>query len=496
MNAPAQVNTIPLIVTKRPEGRPRWVRVYTSVVSLLGLFVVALVLAYPPKDWLGPILFGALAAVAELFRVELFVSSRSSSVSVSGIVAVASIVAFGPLAGALTHLIAGATTAITTSRSSNAPQGDRAKWLRRTAFNIGMWVTASAFAGWIFICMGGQPGNISQLSNLVPLVGAATIDVVVNLALLIGVISLQTGRHPAAIWRQDFRWTIPITVLGGILGGGILALAYEMFHLPGLLLVFLPVLSTGYAFRLYVNHTREYVNQLEAANRRLDEAIAGLLETLGAMLDADDSYTYGHSAQISQYAEALAEHMGLDATQRAVVSRAALVHDIGKVGVPDHILGKPGPLTADEYAIMKQHTIIGADIIGRMKGFEALIPIVRHHHERWDGRGYPDGLAGEDIPLAARIVTLADAVEAMCSDRPYRSARSFADVLAEVRRCAGRQFDPGVVDALFAIVATKGEAFFTNSAEAVDKRILGNAMRSVETKTRRVKKSMIVARSA
>ena len=474
----------------------QWVSTYTGLVSTIGLAIVLSAFQERVADWPGLIVFAVAAAVVEVSSVELFASGRNSRVSVSSIIAIAATMTFSPLAGALTHAASGVMTLVTTTAlQRHSPEVDRVSWLRRSAFNVGMLVVAAAAGGSVYVWLGGAIAQPARASNIVPLVAAVATDVLVNISLLIGVISLQTGQSPLRIWTSNFQWSAPISILGGVIGGGSMSLAYASFGLFGFAVFLVPVVSTGYSFRLYTQHTRRYVDQLEAANRRLDEAIAGLLETLGAMLDADDSYTYGHSAQIALYADTLAEQMGLDAKQRAVITRAALIHDIGKIGIPDRIIGKPGPLTADEFAIMKQHTIIGADLIGRMKGLEELVPIVRHHHERWDGGGYPHRLAGTAIPLAARVVTLADAVEAMCSDRPYRPARSFADVLAEVQRCAGKQFDPAVVEAFFTVVEQKGRGFFKNSAEAVDKRVRGDAVGSLDTATRHLKKSAIVAQT-
>ena len=354
-----------------------------------------------------------------------------------------------------------------------------------------MWVTASALAGWVYVQAGGVAGDPARLSNLLPLAGASVADVLANLAILIGVIALQTGRPPLRIWKQDFQWAAPIAILGSVLGGGALALAYHTLGALGVAVFFLPVLSTGYAFRLYVRNSKGYVNQLEEMNRVLDEANLDLLETLGAVIDADDAYTYGHSAQVAVYAGALAEKLGLSRAQQAVVVKAALVHDIGKIGVMDSLICKQGPLTDAEYGILKSHPDLGAEIVGRMKGLQELVPLVRHHHERWDGTGYPDGLAGTAIPLGARILALADALDTMCSDRPYRPTRSFQEVMAEVPRCAGKQFDPAVVNAFFAVVKDKGRDFLQNSAAAVDRQVSPGARGRVDTTRRHLKKSLL-----
>ena len=219
-----------------------------------------------------------------------------------------------------------------------------------------------------------------------------------------------------------------------------------------------------------------YVDKLEDMNLTLGEINLGLLETLGAIIDAYDVYTYGHSTQVATYAAAIVERLDLPPDEQARVVKAALIHDLGKVGIMDSIISKPGPLTDEEYNILKRHPVIGAEIINRMKGFQDLVPLVRHHHERWDGRGYPDGLEKDEIPIGARVLAMADSLDAMLSDRPYRPTRSMKEVVEEVTSCTGTQFDPVVVEAFFDVKATKPRDFFKNSAAFIDKSVLVNQM--------------------
>jgi putative nucleotidyltransferase with HDIG domain len=338
---------------------------------------------------------------------------------------------------------------------------------------------------------GGTVGRIAFSSDLLPLLLAVSTYVIVNLALLLGVIVLQTGRNPIDIWRQDFSWGVPINILGGILGGGALALAYELFSILGLLVFFLPVLTTSYSFRIYANNMREIVDRLEEINRDLDEANIGLLHTLGAVIDAYDVYTYGHSTQVALYARALGEYLGRPKKELDLLIKAGLIHDVGKIGITDTIISKQGPLTDEEYNIVKRHTLIGADIVGQMKGLHELVPLVKHHHERWDGKGYPHGLKGEAIPLGARILALADSLDTMFSDRPYRQTLSFDQVVQEVRRCSGTQFDPQLVKAFLALADEKGPDYFKNSATKVDKIVQETGIKDFSLSLRYLKKSMI-----
>jgi len=169
------------------------------------------------------------------------------------------------------------------------------------------------------------------------------------------------------------------------------------------------------------------------------------LRTLAAALDARDPYTRGHSERVTAYALRLAEFLGLSRGERELLERACLLHDIGKIGIRDAVLLRPGPLDEEAWEQMRRHPVIGAEIVAQMEPRRLTEPVrlaVLHHHERWDGSGYPSGLAGEEIPLLARFIALADSFDAMTSDRPYRPARDRKAALAEIRNCAGRQFDP------------------------------------------------------
>lgn len=188
--------------------------------------------------------------------------------------------------------------------------------------------------------------------------------------------------------------------------------------------------------------------RLSDAASRSQQMLMQSMWALVHAITARDHYTRGHSDNVVRYAVALARRMGLDDEQVAVIRRAAMVHDIGKIGVPDNILGKHGPLSDKERRIMERHPLIGVRILDRMRFLERELPLVRHHHERWDGGGYPDGLLEDAIPPGARILAVADAFDAITSDRVYRGARSVPDALALLAEEAGNQFAPDVVEAM------------------------------------------------
>ena len=188
-------------------------------------------------------------------------------------------------------------------------------------------------------------------------------------------------------------------------------------------------------------------DELSESYRELEQSSMDAIETLNATVEAKDPYTGGHSQRVRRIALAIGRELQLSPKRLGLLAQSALFHDIGKIGVPDAILTKPSRLTAAEYEVMKRHAADGADILARLSRLENAVPAVRHHHEHWDGCGYPDGLHGEEIPLEASIIGLADAWDAMTTTRPYATARSPWEAMQEIERASGTQFNPAVVHA-------------------------------------------------
>jgi HD-GYP domain-containing protein (c-di-GMP phosphodiesterase class II) len=185
---------------------------------------------------------------------------------------------------------------------------------------------------------------------------------------------------------------------------------------------------------------------------RLRRSICQSLRGLADALEARDAYARGHSQRVGAWGRRLAESLGLPPDQVDGVSQAGLLHDIGTIGVPEAVLGQRGPLEADQWTLMRNHPVIGAQIVAPFEFFPAGALIIRHHHERWDGSGYPDGLRGHAIPLGARIIAAADVFDALTSERPYRPACARDAALAHLSAAAGRTLDPDVVAALLGLV--------------------------------------------
>ena len=192
--------------------------------------------------------------------------------------------------------------------------------------------------------------------------------------------------------------------------------------------------------------------ELAESNQKLEQAYLDMIQTLRYTVEAKDPYTRGHSDRVSEFSVLIGEKLGLSEEQIKILRIGGLFHDIGKIGIPDSILLKTDKLSDDEYSEIKNHPSIGAHILGAASIFKDIIPIVKHHHERFDGRGYPSGLQGEEIPFLARIAAVADTFDAMTSKRSYRDALDIQYVKDEIQRCKGTQFDPQIADAFLDIL--------------------------------------------
>ena len=190
---------------------------------------------------------------------------------------------------------------------------------------------------------------------------------------------------------------------------------------------------------------------LSESSLRLEENLLETIETLNAAVEARDPYTAGHSQRVRRVALAIGRELSLSAKRLGTLGTAALFHDVGKIGIPDSILTKAGPLERNEAVIMREHVTRGAEIVSKVSFFQDIVPAIRHHHERWDGLGYPDGQRGNDIPLEAAIIGLADAWDAMTTDRPYAHGLTLNEAMLQIRSCREKQFSPAVVDAFWRV---------------------------------------------
>jgi putative nucleotidyltransferase with HDIG domain len=242
----------------------------------------------------------------------------------------------------------------------------------------------------------------------------------------------------------------------------LLVYAYEQFSVWGLVLFFVPALAAHRLHGLY-RAQRETTEKLQVANERLERASLSFATALVAALDARDQYTAGHSAAVAVYARDIAQRLGLTDEQQQLAHLCGLVHDIGKVGLPAGLLEKPGKLTLEERRRMEEHSVIGERILAKVDDYAEIARIVRYHHERMDGNGYPDRLPADQIPLLSRILAVADAYNAMTSGRPYRDAMPSRVARFRLAQAAGTQFDTTVVAAFEAILAGASETYLSGA---------------------------------
>jgi putative nucleotidyltransferase with HDIG domain len=244
----------------------------------------------------------------------------------------------------------------------------------------------------------------------------------------------------------------------------VLVFAYWHFSPWTVALFFAPAFAAQQLFRLY-QEQRDLADTVVAANRRLERANLSFATALVATLDARDRYTAGHSAAVAIYSRDIATRMALSEEDQQLAHLCGLVHDIGKVGLPPGLLEKAGALTLDERRQMEKHPVIGERILSKVEDYEEIARIVRHHHERVDGCGYPDGLGADEIPLISRIIAVADAYNAMTSDRPYRDAMPSRVARLRLAQAVESQFDTSVVAAFEAILAGANEAYRSGSRD-------------------------------
>jgi hypothetical protein len=259
-------------------------------------------------------------------------------------------------------------------------------------------------------------------------VGLATNSILVNIA-----VAVSSGRPLFRTWLDNHRSTLGADLLAGPLIF-VFAWVYAVFGVIATATLFIPLVG---------------LRALQQSNLELERTNEELLELMVKSLEARDAYTSGHSRRVHEYSTTIARAIGLSERQVEHVGRAALLHDVGKIHEKyAPVLSKMDKLSPEEWQLMKQHPGDGADLVATMTKLRDVVPAVRHHHENWDGTGYPDGLAGEMIPLAARIIRFADTIDAMTTDRPYRRPLGEAVVRSEIVRCRGTQFDPRIADAL------------------------------------------------
>lgn len=393
----------------------------------------------------------ALAVVADMLKVRIYErDGHRISLSFTACVTTAAITLLPPAAPLVT--LTGAIFHVVTAGSR--------RW-DRSLFNLANATLAAALAAWTYTLARPATGSL-QAGHLLAALAAVTVFSFANFGPVAAMVSLHTGRGPGEILRSTL-WSGPFNMLLGVMGA-FLGSAYRELGPLGILIFTAPVLLLRYAIVLAVRQSERTIAalaaakyQVEAAHREKEETLRDLLEAIGRIIDSREGLYHGHARRVAAWAVALGRELGLGPDDLAVLHTAGLLHDVGKLAVPETLLHKPGPLTPDEYEVVKRHAALGEEMLAQVPALAPVARLVGEHHERFDGTGYPRGKAGQAISLGGRILAVADALDAILSDRPYARGRPLAEAVAELDRCAGTHFDPQVVAALHRLLERDGD---------------------------------------
>jgi len=425
---------------KPSRGLTPQAQLFVAAVGLGGVAVVArsvFVLWYAtmPGEWL---LFAILTVLSGTLSIK--VPSIQTRFAVSEVFAFTSVLLFGPEVGALVLALDGLR--ISFLWKMNGPQ---------TLFNfanlgLSIWVSSKLF----FLASGSPPlygAHVAPSAGIVLYLGLMTAAYfALNTGLTASAVALTARRSLLPVWREHY-WPLFPSYLAGSSVALLLVLAFREVQFTAIALI-IPLLVICYlTLRSSFGRLEDAKQHVEHLNRLLLSTV----ETLATAIDAKDEVTHDHVRRVQQGTLALARAIGVtDPAELQAIEAAALLHDTGKIAVPEHILNKPGKLTEAEFEKMKRHAPIGAEILSSIEFPYPVVPIVRHHHENWNGTGYPDGLKGEEIPLGARVLSVVDCFDALTSDRPYRRRMTDAQAIAILRDRRGVMYDPAIVDTFIA----------------------------------------------
>ncbi len=417
------------------KSLPLAARIYVCTIISLGALLLTV---YFPREFThSPWLFLALlllSSVTSVFKVNLPLARRSSTMSVSYAVDFAALLLLGPNE---TMLVAAASafSQCTFRIKERNP-------IHRTLFSMACLIVTVQAAGAAYNALGGSPGYVSTVAIAKPLVGAATVYFLFNTLTVATAIALSVRQPLLTVWNENFLWSAPSYFVGAGAAAGVSAImSMQQQWITLLPLLAAPIYLTYHTYKVYLGRVED--------ERRHTQEMADLhlatIEALALAIDAKDQTSQLHIRRVQLYAAALARGLGMSENEIQGVKTAALLHDIGKLAVPEHILSKPGPLTPEEFQKIRAHPKVGADIVSSVPFPYPVAPLILSHHERWDGKGYPAGLKGEEIPLGARILSVVDYFDALMAERPYHKAMTSEAALALLQQEAGRGLDPQVV---------------------------------------------------
>lgn len=419
------------------SARNYWLMVVSGGLCLVGWSLLRLSAALPVmawQTWATMAVLLILGVAAERMLIPLVSYERNTvSNTVGSVLFIAGIVIL-PWYAAI--VVSGGTVAIAQFRRPPV----------RSIFNAITVSLAVGAAAAVFMLFGGRSGLLSHtllqdLHALAAMLALGATYVVTDTAIVATMIALVSGERVWSTYRSNQQRTMLQEVT--TVGLGLLFAGFWLYNVAFVPFVVLPVIMAYFSFETFV---------------RIQEETRHAVLAMSESIDHRDPLTYNHSKRVAQLSVALAEEIELPHSQVSTIELSALVHDIGKIGISSEVLMKPGKLTPEERAQMELHPVIGYDMLRHYKQFREGLGIVRWHHEAWDGNGYPDHLEGEGIPLEARIVSIADAFEAMTADRPYRKAMTWSVAMERLEQASGTQFDPSLVPAFRTACERIGEA--------------------------------------
>src|SRR5882724_11057322 len=419
---------------------PRVARLYVTAVITVG--VILLLVCLPEATFNQPVLFLALFVLSSMsaaLKVYLPLTTSGSTMSVSYAVDFASLLLLGPH----NTMLVAAGSAFSQCHLNSKEQNP----LYRTLFSVASLVITVQAAGLAFHLLGGNQSAMSISVLARPLVGAATVYFLLNTGLVATAIALSTRTPIVSTWHNNFLWSAP----SYFVGAGSAALAAAFVEHAGYWvapLTFAPLYLTYRTYKVYMGRIEDEQRHVQQTS----DLHLATIEALARAIDAKDQTTQMHIRRVQLYAAGLARMAGLSEAEIQGVKTAALLHDIGKLAVPEHILSKPGPLTQEEFQKIRIHPQVGAEIIAAVPFPYPVAPLIMSHHERWDGKGYPQGLAGNDIPLGARILTIVDYYDAVTTERPYHKALNHDSAVGLLRHESGRALDPQLVETFIEIL--------------------------------------------
>src|SRR3954465_7759083 len=424
-------------------------RLFVGAVLAAGAIVLAI---FVPHTIANPLLFATLLACSSLasaLKVRLPIASSGSTMSVSYAVDFAALL----LLGANETMIVAAVSAW----SQCTFRTETRTALFRTLFSMASLVLTVKAAGFVYALFGGVTATTELLLLTIPkpLVGAATTYFVGNTLLIAAAIALSTRQSIVRVWNENFLWSAP----SYFVGAGAAAIAASVIDQGGYWwasLVAAPLYLTYRTYKVYMGRIQDQQRHVA----QVSDLHLATIEALALAIDAKDQTAQSHIRRVQVYAAGIARALGMTDNEIQGVKTAALLHDIGKLAVPEHILSKPGPLTQEEFQKIRIHPQVGAEIIAAVPFPYPVAPLILSHHERWDGKGYPQGLAGGEIPIGARILTIVDYYDAVTTERPYHKALSKESAIGLLKREAGRALAPKLVpvfvDMLPSLVAELG----------------------------------------